>query len=156
MAANRLTDVELKQTAIAGREGTLTFYSDGKYGSCLADHLPADILSGWTKYEVPSVRLRDYLTEPVDFLKMNIEGAEYEALADSADRLRMIREMVVEYHYLPGLPRTLHKILNLLHEHGFEYVVSDFNLDTYGGARPPILLDANSRYYRHIYAMQVD
>jgi FkbM family methyltransferase len=153
---NGLTDVKLMQAAVAGREGRLTFYSDGKYGSCLADHLPADIPSDWQKYEVPCVRLRDYLTEPVDFLKMNIEGAEWEALADSQDRLRQAREMVVEYHHLPGLPRTLHEILALQRRQGFEYLVNDFDSETNGGVRPPFRLTPESRYYLLIYAKRMD
>jgi FkbM family methyltransferase len=151
---NGLTDVQLVQAALAEQEGTLTFYSDGRYGSCLAEHLPEDIPEGWTKYEVPCVRLRDYLTEPVDFLKMNIEGAEWEVLRDSEDRLRQVQEMVIEYHHLPGLPRTLHEILALLYRSGFEYVVSDFNVETYGGARPPVRLNSTTRYYRQVYAFR--
>ncbi|MEM4218058.1 MAG: FkbM family methyltransferase, partial [Candidatus Methanomethylicaceae archaeon] len=72
---NSLKDVQLVQAALAPKEGSLAFYSDGKYGSCLAEHLPTDIPEGYQKYEVPCVRLKDYLTKPVDFLKMNIEGA---------------------------------------------------------------------------------
>jgi len=153
---NGLKDIQLVEAALAGQEGTLTFYSDGKYGSCLAEHLPADVPKGWQKYEVPCVRLRDYLTEPVDFLKMNIEGAEYEVLAESEDRLRQVREMVIEYHHLPGLPRTLHEILALLHRQGFEYVVNDFDSETNGGVRPPFRLTPQSRYYLLIYAQRVD
>lgn len=149
---NDVTAMQLVQAAVAGKEGMLTFYSDGKYGSCLAEHLPADIPQGWTKYEVPCVRLRDYLTGPLDFLKMNIEGAEWEALRDSEDRLRQIREMVIEYHHLPGLPHTLHEILSLLHRKGFECVVSDFDVETYAGARQEERLSSNARYYRQVYA----
>ena len=47
---------------------------------------------------------RDYLTEPVDFLKMNIEGVEWEVLADSEDLLRQVREIVIEYHHLSLQP----------------------------------------------------
>jgi hypothetical protein len=144
--------VQLVQAALADQAGTLTFYSDGKYGSCLAEYMPADIPEEWTKYEVPCVRLQDYLTEPVDFLKMNIEGAEWEVLRDSEDRLRWVRNVVIEYHHLPGLPRTLHEILGLLHRTGFEYVVSDFNVETYGGAHPPVHLKPTTRYYRQVYA----
>lgn len=156
ISRNGLTNVQLVQSALSGREGTLTFYSDGKYGSCLANHFPADIPDGWSKYEVPCVRLRDYLSNPVDFVKMNIEGPEWDVLADADDALRMVREMAIEYHHLPGLPRTLHKILELLHRKGFEYAVSDFNLATYSGARPPIQLNSNTRYYRQIYARRSD
>ena len=153
---NGLKDVQLVQAALAGREGTLTFYSDGKYGSCLAQHLPGDVPEGWTKCEVPCVRLRDYLTEPVDFLKMNIEGAEWEVLADSADRLRQVQEMVIEYHHLPGLPRTLHEILSLLHEQGFEYLINDFDSETNSAVRPPFRMSPDMRYYLLLYARQMD
>ena len=156
VARNGLKDVKLVQAALAAKEGTLAFYSDGKYGSTLAEHLPADIPEGWTKYEVPCVRLRDYLTEPVDFLKMNIEGAEWEVLADSEDHLRHVREMVIEYHHLPGLPRTLHEILELLHRQGFEYLINDFDSDTNSGVRPPFRLNPSTRYYLLIYARRRD
>lgn len=153
---NGLTDVQLVQAALSGQEKTLTFYSDGLIGSCLAKNMQKDTPPGQTKYEVPCVRLREYLTESVDFLKMNIEGAEWEVLADSEDRLRNIREMVIEYHHLPGLPRTLHKILDLLHKQNFEYAVSDFGYDTYARPRPPVTLRPETCYYRHIYACRMD
>ncbi len=151
-----LRDVRLVQSALAAKEGTLTFYSDGKYGSCLAGHLPQDVPEGWARHEVPCVRLRDYLTEPVDFMKMNIEGAEWEVLVDSEDRLGWIREMVIEYHHLPGLPRTLHKILALLQGRGFDYLVNDFDSETNSGVRPPFRLDSNTRYYLLIYARKLN
>ena len=156
VAGNDLTDVRLVQEALAKQEGTLTFYSDGKYGSCLAEHASGDIPEGWAKYEVPCVRLRDYLTEPVDFLKINIEGAEWEVLADSEDRLRQAREMVIEYHHLPDLPRTLHKILEMLHRRGFEYLVNDLDSETNSGVRPPFCLNPESRYFLLIYGKRMD
>jgi len=152
VSANRLDHVQVVQAAVGGKEGSLTFYSDGKYGSCLAHLASEGMPVGWAKHEVPCVRLRDYLREPVDFLKMNIEGAEWEALSDSGERLRNVNEMAVEYHHLPGLPRTLHKILGLLDELGFDYVVSDFDLETYSGARLPLALTGESSYFRHVYA----
>jgi FkbM family methyltransferase len=156
IARNGLKDVRLVHAALAGRKGMFTFYSDGKYGSCLASHAPRNIPEDWTKYEVPCVRLRDYLTERVDFLKMNIEGAEWEVLADSGDQLRQVREMVIEYHHLPGLPRTLHNILELLNRQGFEYLVNDFDSETNSGLRPPFDLNPNTRYYLLIYARKCE
>jgi len=156
IACNRLEGVKLVKAAVAGREGMLDFYSDGRGGSCLAEYLPVGASKGLQKYEVPCVRLRGYLTEPVDFLKMNIESAEYEVLKDSADRLRMIREMVLEYHHHPGLPRTLHKILALLHDQGFEYLVNDFDSETNGAVRPPFRLTPGTHYWLLIYARRLD
>lgn len=156
VARNRLKDVQLAQAAVAAQVGILTFYSDGKYGSCLAEHVTGGIPEGWVEYEVPCVRLRDYLNERVDFLKMNIEGAEWEVLADSEDRLCQVREMVIEYHHLPGLPRTLHKILELLHRQGFEYLINDFDSETSSAVHPPFHLNPDSRYYLLIYAQKRD
>ena len=87
---------------------------------------------------------------------MNIEGAEWDAVRDSRDRLRQVCQMVIEYHHLPGLPRTLHKILEVLHEEGFEYAVSDFGLAAYGSAAPPVRLGAEARYFRHVYAHRME
>ncbi len=131
--ANRLNEVKLVQAALAAQEGTLTFYSDGKCG-----------------------RLRDYLTEPVDFLKVNIEGGEWEVLADSEDRLRLVREMVVEYHHTPGLERRLHKILELLHRCGFDYLINDFDPEANHAVHPPFNLTPETRYCLLIYAKRLD
>ena len=152
VSLNSLKDVQLVQAALSPQEGNMTFYADGKYGSYLAEHVPGDIPERWVKCKVPCVRLQNYLTEPVDFLKMNIEGAEWEVLADSEDQIRQVREMVIEYHHLPGLPRTLHKILGLLHRQGFDYLVNNFDSETNPGVRTPFCLNPNSRYYLLIYA----
>jgi FkbM family methyltransferase len=150
MIRHGMTDVGLVQAAVCGSEGFLTFHSDGKYASSLASET-ALLEKGWTKQRVPCVRLSNYLTESIDFLKINIEGAEWEALADSGDRLRLVNEMVIEYHHLPGLPRTLHNILDLLDRQGFEYLVNDFDSETNGGVQPPFRLAPESRYFLLIY-----
>lgn len=153
---NGLTDVQTIQAALAGEESTLDFYSDEKHSSHLAKHTPSAPPGGWTRHDVPCVRLRDHLTESVDFLKMNIEGAEWEVLSDSEDRLRLVREMVIEYHHLPGLQRTLHKILELLHRQRFEYLINDFDSETNGGVRPPFSLKPETSYFLLIYANRTD
>ena len=146
-----LNDVQLVQAAVAGRAGTLTFHSDGKYGSCLGEHVPENAGRDWTRHKVPCVLLRDYLAEPVAFLKMNVEGAEWDTLAACEDRLQRVREMVIEYHHLPGRPRTLHKILGLLYRQGFEYLINDFDPETNPAACPPFRLGPDSRYHLLIY-----
>ena len=156
IANNGLNDVQVVQAALAGQKGTLSFCSDGRCGSHLGRYPLGGRPAEWTKCEVACVRLRDYLTEPVDFLKMNIEGAEWEVLADSEDRLRQVRELVIEYHHLPGLARTLHKILELLHRQGFEYLVNDFDSETNAEVRPPFRLTTESRYFLLIYAKRID
>ncbi len=154
VSRNHLQDVQLVQTAVTSREGSLTFYSDGKYGSCLAQHHSGSIPASWKSYEVPCVRLRDYLNNSVDFVKMNIEGAEWEVIHDSRDKLHNIREIIIEYHHFPEMPRTLHKILETLHEQGFEYLIHDFDIETNPHTKPPFTLTGESQYFLLIYAKQ--
>jgi FkbM family methyltransferase len=155
IGTNQLADVRLVQAAVAGREGNLAFHSDGKYASYLVQDRSTPLPPGWTECRVPCVRLRSYLNEPVDFLKLNIEGAEWEAIADSEECLRQVREMVIEYHHLPGLPRTLHKILEMLNRQGFEYLINDFDSETNGGTQPPFRLAPDSQYFLLIYARRI-
>jgi FkbM family methyltransferase len=154
--ANALGNVRIEQAALGGQVGTLTFWSDGVCGSCADQYRPGDVKEGLTRFDVPCVRLRDYLQEPVDFMKMNIEGAEFEAIADAKDRLRQIREMIIEYHHLPNLRRSLHEILAILHEAGFEYLINDFDRETNPGCGAPFRLTPSSRYYLLIYAKRID
>ena len=153
---NNLTDVQWLQSALSNDAEKKVFFSDGICGSGLAEPLTLESSHTWKKYEVSCARLRDYLTEPIDFLKMNIEGAEYEVLADSEDRLTQIREMIIEYHHLPGLRRSLHQILEILHRQGFEYLINDFDSETNGGVQPPFRLAPESRYFLLIYAKRID
>ena len=155
IARNHLTDVQVVNAALASNPGTITLNSDSGAASHLTAYKPEDA-SEWTTFEVPCVRLSDYLTEPVDFMKMNIEGAEYEVLSECEPRIGQIREMSIEYHRLPGVPCTLHDILDLLHRNGFTYTVSDFGIAMYGSARPPVQLDPQARWWRQISARKID
>lgn len=152
LARNRLGDVRVVPAALSNRDGELTFHGDGKYGGSLAADAVGESGPEPSSYRVRCARLRDYLAEPVDFLKLNIEGAEWEVLADSADRLANVAEMVIEYHHLPNLPRTLHNILDLLDRRGFDYLINDFDAETNPGVRPPFRLTPNKRYFLLLYA----
>jgi len=148
IAINGLRQVTLVNAALGNRDGTATFVTDESAGGALGD--------GVGGITVQVRRLRDYLTEPIDFLKLNIEGAEWDVLADCEAQLRQVREMVIEYHHLPDLPRTLHDILGLLHRQGFEYLINDFDGTTNGAVNPPFRLALDSRYFLLIYAKRLD
>jgi FkbM family methyltransferase len=156
VATNGLQDVRLVQSAVSGREGNLTFHSDGKYSGYLTEQISGTAPTGWTEYRVPCVTLDRYLDEPVDFLKMNVEGAEFEALLAAEQRLRQVREMVIEYHHLPGLPRNLHALLALLHRQGFEYLLNSFDPETNPAGQPPFHIASDTRYFLLIYAKRAD
>jgi hypothetical protein len=98
------------------------------------------------------MRLDALLQEPVDFMKMNIEGAETTALEAAGAALRRVREMIIEYHHLPDLPRTLHRLLAALAEHGFDYRVHDIH----GETRGPFQLSPDTRAFPLVHALRID
>jgi len=74
---------------------------------------------------VRAVRLRSYLAnEPVDLLKIDIEGAETLVLEDCADLLPNVERLFVEYHSFEGRPQTLHQLLAVLSNAGFRVYVA--------------------------------
>ena len=82
---NGLKDVTIVRAALAEQDGQITLHSDGRYGSTIMTNSDDAASTESQRYDVRTVRLRDYLDQPVDFLKMNIEGAEWPVLADSAE-----------------------------------------------------------------------
>lgn len=95
---------------------------------------------GGNKILVPSLRLADFLSsqERVDFLKMDIEGAETEVLKDCRFQLGKVENIFVEFHSYIGQTQSLSTILQILEENGFRY-----HIDTEQHRKSPFV---NHRY----------
>jgi len=147
---NRLDGVELVQAALASDVGVRGFKPDGSDGGRLVDERDSEV-------KVKTVRLSEYLSNPVDFLKLNIEGMELPVLreAEASGRLRNVREMVLEYHGFAGEGQRLGAILDLLDRQGFRYLVHSFNAETCGAAWPPFHLTPQTRWFCLVYAKRV-
>lgn len=123
---NSLKNVEIFNKALSDAEGSVDFYSNPENPGALT----MSIYSTWNPekitYQVHTVKLSRYIFKTVDFLKMDIEGAEDMVIEDLAQqgKLQLIREMVMEYHHhmVPGTNR-LGKMLGILEEHGFGYQI---------------------------------
>lgn len=119
---NGLQDVELHNVAVAGEDGTVDFFMDGQVlGSMYAvrgDGVDAQV------HRVRTVPLSRYIDGPVDFLKIDIEGAENDVLPELArsGALRQVRRMVIEYHHhLDAARDDFSVLLRLLESEGFGY-----------------------------------
>ena len=111
-----LSGVELQRAALWTANGSLTFKSlGGVHGhiASLSDR------SDGRDVTVPAERLRDWLTEPVELLKLDIEGAEIDVLADCADRLHLVDKLYVEYHSFIHAPQQMHRFFGILENAGF-------------------------------------
>jgi len=144
LQTNRLTDVEVVRAALAATEGTRSFQPDGIDGGRFFD--------GETSMGVPVVRLSRYLDEPVDFLKLNIEGAELEVLREAGDRLHNVRQMVLEYHGWPDGRQRLGGILELLDRRGFRYLLNHLDYESNATVQPPFRLQAENPWFTMVYA----
>jgi FkbM family methyltransferase len=69
--------------------------------------------------EVQTCRLRSYIEQPVDLLRLNIEGAEIDVLLDCADLLDRVRNLIVDYHSSFGQAQRLDILMSLLTRAGY-------------------------------------
>ena len=94
-----------------------------EFGEGQADD--ASIYGQGKKIRIPSVRLRDELAKEknIDFLKIDIEGAETDVLPDCADMLDRVQHLFVEFHAYIGQTQQLAKLLDVLEKAGFRYYI---------------------------------
>ena len=79
-------DVSLHSAAVWNSEGELSFQPDGSVGGRLWE--------GEGAKRVKTVRLKDFLNQKVDFLKIDIEGAELEVLRDCEEALANVDYLI--------------------------------------------------------------
>lgn len=117
-----LNDVELHKKAVWTTDAMLAFEESGNsVGSKLSTAGESK-----TAVNVQAVGLSSQLKgRRVDFLKMDIEGAEYEVIRSSREHLRNVENFFIEYHSLPGEPQRLNEILTILTEAGFRYYMKE-------------------------------
>jgi len=106
-------NVEVHEAALWIDDQGVAFEADGgDAGRVVAgDHVQA--------VRVPSKRLRDLLDEPIDLLKLDVEGAELDMLLDCADALENVERIFVEYHSSFDKPQRMHELITLLNSAGF-------------------------------------
>jgi len=112
-----LRDVTLINKAVAVGTQPVTFHREGADAGRI--HTLADTKEHIT---VPVVSLDELLCEPVDMLKIDIEGAETDVLCKS-ERLQNVAQLMVEYHSFGDTPQALHELLSALASNGFRYYV---------------------------------
>lgn len=120
IAAFGLSNVELYNKAIWSSETNLEFWAEGGFSGRI-------VKQGDNKniIKVKTARLKNFLEQKVDFLKIDIEGAEYEVLKDCADQLFNVENLFVEYHSHISERQTLHDILSIICKAGFRYHIKD-------------------------------
>ncbi len=115
LEANNIANVEPINKAVWTHENGIVFGSEGADAGSI--FFPHNVV------KVPSVRLRDYLTETIDMLKLDIEGAEEQVLIDCQDKLNTVQNCFIEFHSVKDREQKLDKILHILSTNGFRYYI---------------------------------
>jgi FkbM family methyltransferase len=115
-----LENVTLHERAVWDKEETLTFFTDRGMGGRVEN-----AYAGQQPELVKTVRLRDFIKPGVDFLKIDIEGAEGVVMADCKDKLSIANHIFFEYHNDITKSQTLHELLGLVKDQGFHYYIKE-------------------------------
>ncbi len=116
--ANRLEGVRLSNEALYDGREELDLFGDPSAPGSPQVTTSGERFPGAAR-RVPATRLSEHVTEPVDFLKVDIEGAERVVLdeLEQAGKLPLVGRMAIEYHHhmeagedgLAGLLATLER-----------------------------------------------
>jgi len=124
LAANGIEDVQLHRVAVWKKKEILQFQTEGADSGKVSPGSASTV-------EVQAIRLKEWIEkeeETIDFLKLDIEGAEVEVVQDCAEILPKVRHLFVEYHSYNEQPQHLGCILEILTERGFRYYLENESL----------------------------
>jgi len=110
--------VNFFHAAISPSAGQVDFHATGADSGRLLPHatLPSKI------HRIPAVTLDSLVNDPIDFLKMDIEGAETDVLL-SFNRLDRLARIFVEYHSFLRQTQRLDELLARLRGAGFRTLI---------------------------------
>ncbi len=152
-----ISDVEVRQNAVWIHDRGVRFEcSTDDAGKVREDpsassEMPNSLL-------VPSMRLKTLLSQsPVELVKLDIEGAEFEIIADCGDALRNARLFLVEAHMFE-CPQRLGALLSNFERYGFRYMLSDLHHATWlpvDRDAPPFLHCSADKFIITVFAWRV-
>jgi len=120
-------NIECFNKAVWVDDAGISFFPKGNLsGTCVSPGQHEE----FNPVRVESVRLKSILQKQskIDFLKLDIEGAEVDVVKDCADELNRVDRLFIEYHSFRGEKQDLSEILAVLEFYGFRYrIAEDYN-----------------------------
>lgn len=100
---NNLQDIELHNIALGDNDGIRDFHIDSQYDAFSTSGFKPNAWNGKQNtmpISVKTEKLSRYINDSIDFMKMDIEGAEKEVLAEleKERKLKYIKNIIVECH----------------------------------------------------------
>lgn len=116
----KYSGVQLINKGLWNKDETLFFDSEGADAGRILNTTNAKRVS----HKITVTSLKPYLDKQVDFLKLDIEGAETTVLEDIKDKLVNVERIFVEYHSFVNKEQTLDVIISILKTASFRLYVN--------------------------------
>jgi FkbM family methyltransferase len=127
---NNLRHVKAYKAALSSKEGNLDFYYDkNQLGSLTMSTIQARMPMDTRR--VKATVLSKYIENEIDFLKIDIEGAELEVIEElsKAKKLSYVKKILIEYHHhITADSDVLSRLLRILEDEGFGYQIEGNNV----------------------------
>jgi FkbM family methyltransferase len=117
VASNKLSGVECRKSAVWVHNEFISFSSDGTQGSSITREMNVNAT------KIKAERLADIIQgKEIDFLKIDIEGAELEVLKDCEPFLENVKNLFVEYHGKTSDSEKLYQLIQTIKSHYKLYI----------------------------------
>jgi FkbM family methyltransferase len=113
----KLSSVTLINRTVSGTRDDVLFNVEGADGGRVHAYAEAKATQ-----RIKAITPDDLIIGPVDFLKIDIEGAETAALS-ACSKLNQVKEAFIEYHSFADDDQSLAEILSILSASGFRYLI---------------------------------
>lgn len=123
---NNLEDIKVVEAAVTKSGDDVTFFVENNKDT---PHGLGDTFKNnpwlsddtYHKIKVPAVRLSEYLNQPVDLVKMDIEGAETEVFDEIEEKINNIGVLILEFHaYRNNTSNNINSIIKILKKNKFK------------------------------------
>lgn len=122
LTENSASNVKIIEAAVWTENGEMPFFCEGADGSRIVVDGQAEL-----KYHaVKTIDLADFIIRPIDLIKMDIEGAEYDVISHLASRLELVKNMVIECHLYNEQINRFAELLHVLALAGFKVSVNSY------------------------------
>ena len=103
---------------------SLRLYDEGADGSKVNQDEKFD-------YKIGTLLLSKFIDRTIDFLKIDIEGAEFRVINEIKDHLKKVSNIFIEYHSDIKEKQKLNKILSILTKNGFRYYIESTGVKSF-------------------------
>lgn len=116
---NNLNEVEIRKEAVWIDDTNLNFSNDANMASKIELSATKNI------HVVQAIRLDKFINQKIDFLKMDIEGAEYQVIKSIKHKLHLIENMFIEYHGTYMESNEFLELLEIINNAGFSFYLKE-------------------------------